>query len=81
MAIILKTENVAHLVFFIRGEKVLLDADLALLYGVTTKALNQAVKRNSQRFPSDFMFQLTKSEHENMRSQFVTTSEGKGLSR
>jgi len=81
MAIILKPENVAQLVLFIRGEKVLLDADLAMLYGVTTKALNQAVKRNSQRFPSDFMFQLTKAEHDNMRSRIVTTSQRKSLSR
>ena len=81
MAITLKPENVARLVFFVRGEKVMLDADLAMLYGVTTKALNQAVKRNSQRFPSDFMFQLTKTEHENMRSQIVTSSERKSLSR
>ena len=77
MAIILKPENVAQLVFFIRGEKVMLDADLAMLYGVTTKALNQAVKRNADRFPSDFMFRLTKAEHENMRSQFVTSSQRK----
>ena len=74
MAIILKPENVAQLVLFIRGEK-------AMLYGVTTKALNQAVKRNSQRFPSDFMFQLTKAEHDNMRSRIVTTSQRKSLSR
>ncbi len=52
-----------------------------MLYGVTTKALNQAVKRNSQRFPSDFMFQLTKAEHDNMRSRIVTTSQRKSLSR
>jgi hypothetical protein len=81
MAIILKPENVAQLVFFVRGEKVMLDVDLAKLYGVATKALNQAVKRNSQRFPLDFMFQLTKTEHENMRSQIVTTSQRKTLSR
>src|SRR6266436_2013234 len=81
MAIILKPENVAQLVLFIRGEKVLPDADLAMLYGVTTKALNQAVKRNSQRFPSDFMFQLAKAEHDNMRSRIVTTSQRKSLSR
>jgi hypothetical protein len=81
MEIVPKPENVAQLVFFIRGEKVMFDADLAMLYGVTTKALNQAVKRNPQRFPSDFMFQLTKTEHENMRSQIVTTSERKGLLR
>ena len=73
-AIVLKPENVAQLVFFIRGEKVMFDADLAMLYGVTTKALNQAVKRNARRFPSDFMFQLSKTEHEDMRSQIVTTS-------
>ena len=62
MAIILKPENVARLVFFVRGEKVMLDADLAMLYGVTTKALNQAVKRNQERFPADFMFELTREE-------------------
>src|SRR5205807_6811170 len=77
------TENVAQLVFFVRGEKIMLDADLARLYGVSTKALNQAVKRNSQRFPADFMFRLTKKETESsifqsgrsndpLRSQFVT---------
>jgi flagellar capping protein FliD len=63
----------AKLVFFIRGEKVLLDADLADLYGVATKVLNQAVKRNRDRFPADFMFQLTLEEWEGMRSQFVTS--------
>jgi hypothetical protein len=55
-------EVVAHRILLIRGEKVMLDADLAELYGVPTKALNQAVKRNIDRFPSDFMFQLSKSE-------------------
>jgi hypothetical protein len=55
-------EVVAHRILLIRGEKVMLDADLAELYGVPTKALNQAVKRNIERFPSDFMFQLSKSE-------------------
>src|SRR5438552_1335232 len=74
MAIILKPENVARLVFFVRGEKVLLDADLAMLYGVEARALNQAVARNRKRFPADFMFQLTKKEFDHMRSQFVTTS-------
>lgn len=51
-------------ILLIRGEKVMLDADLAVIYGVSTKALNQAVKRNQERFPEDFMFQLTKSEKE-----------------
>ena len=71
-ALVLKPENIAQLVLFIRGEKVILDRDLAGLYGVTTKALNQAVKRNAARFPADFMFQLTKREYEASRSQFVT---------
>ena len=74
-AVVLKSENIAQLVFFIRGEKVILDRDLASLYGVTTKALNQAVKRNIARFPADFMFQLTKSEYEVSRSHLVTSSD------
>ncbi len=69
----LKSENVAHLVFFIRGEKVMFDADLALLYGVTTKALNQAITRNKARFPEDFAFRLGHEELEALRSQIVTT--------
>jgi len=71
--IIPKPENLAKLVFVIRGEKVLLDSDLADLYGVATKVLNQAVKRNLDRFPTDFMFQLTSEEWEGMRSQIVTS--------
>ena len=63
MAIILSPENLAQLVFFIRGEKVMLDADLAALYGVKPRALNQAVARNRQRFPADFMFQLSQREY------------------
>jgi hypothetical protein len=74
MAIILKPENVAQLVFIIRGEKVMLDADLAMLYGVSTKALNQAFRRNRNRFPSDFVFQLSRTEYDAMRSQVVTGS-------
>lgn len=72
--IIPSPQNLAKLVLLIRGEKVLLDADLAKLYQVTTKTLNQAVKRNLDRFPDDFMFQLTPDEWENMRSQTVTAS-------
>ena len=68
-----KPENLAKLVFLVRGEKVLLDADLAGLYDVATKALNQAVKRNLDRFPADFMFQLTPEEREGMRSKIVTS--------
>jgi hypothetical protein len=69
-----KPEDVAVLVHVIRSEKVLLDGDLAVLYDVPTKALNQAVKRNAERFPADFMFQLTPDEWAAMRSQIVTAS-------
>jgi hypothetical protein len=63
-------------IFEIRGEKVMLDFDLALLYEVETRILNQAVKRNISRFPKDFMFQLTKEELTILMSQFVTSSWG-----
>ena len=66
-----KPENLAKLVRLLRGEKVLLDTDLAELYGVETGALNRAVKRNMGRFPPDFIFRLTAREAL-MRSQFVT---------
>lgn len=69
-----KPENLVPLVRFVRGEKVLLDADLALLYGVQARALNQAVARNRRRFPDDFMFQLSAEEYEGIRSQIVTGS-------
>jgi hypothetical protein len=74
MAIILKPEHVAQFVFFVRGEKVMLDADLAKLYGVTTKAINQAMRRNKTRFPEDFAFRLSRQESDRLRSQIVTTS-------
>ena len=62
----------------IRGKRVMLDSDLAALYGVATKALIQAVRRNRGRFPGDFMFRLTRTEAANLRSQFVTSSLGRG---
>ena len=65
---------VQSLIYEIRGQKVMLDFDLARLYQVSTGALNQAVKRNTERFPADFMFRLTGEEVQNMRSQFVTAS-------
>jgi ORF6N domain len=65
-------EQIAQLVYLIRGQKVMLDFDLAALYGVATKVLNQSVKRNRERFPNDFMFQLTDEEMRFSRSQFVT---------
>jgi hypothetical protein len=75
--LILKEENLINRIYFIRGEKVMLDFDLALLYGVETRALKQAVKRNIERFPSDFMFELTEKEIETMVSQFVIPSKSK----
>ena len=74
MALAVKPENIVQLVFFVRGEKVMFDADLAKLYGVSTKALNQAFRRNKQRFPSDFAFQLSTAEYDNLKSQIVTSS-------
>ncbi len=59
---IIPVERIQQSILFIRGEKVMLDADLAVLYGVTTKRLNEQVKRNRDRFPEDFMFQLTEKE-------------------
>ena len=69
-------ELVVSKIYFIRGQKLMLDEDLAGLYQVETRVLNQAVKRNIARFPSDFMFQLTSKEFENLKSQFVTSSWG-----
>jgi hypothetical protein len=68
-------QSIQNRIYEIRGERVMLDMDLAVLYEVATKVLNQAVKRNSKRFPADFMFQLTAVEWQGMRSQIVTTSE------
>jgi len=65
-------------IFTLRGKQVMLDRDLAELYQVETKVLNQAVKRNLKRFPPDFMFQVTEHEYENLRSQFVTSKKGRG---
>ncbi len=68
--------RIESLIHIIREQQVMLDSDLARLYGVETKVLNQAVKRNIQRFPEDFMFQLTKEEC--LRSQIVTLNESRG---
>jgi hypothetical protein len=67
-------EAIERHILLIRGHKVMLDVDLAQLYGVTTSALNQAVKRNRGRFPEDFMFALNRSEFENWRSHFVISN-------
>ena len=70
-------EVVARKIYLIRGKKVMLDRDLAELYGVETKRLNEQVKRNEKRFPSDFMFQLTAQELENWKSQNATSNKEK----
>jgi len=74
-----RVDKISPRIRTIRGKKVILDFDLAEIYDVPTKALNQAVKRNLRRFPDDFLFQLTGSELENLRSQFVTSSLHGGL--
>lgn len=71
-------EIIKSKIYFIRNTKVILDSDLALLYGVETKVLNQSVKRNKKRFPDDFMFQLTDQEWETLKSQIVTSMESRG---
>ena len=70
------TGGIERRIYLIRGQRVMLDRDLAELYGVTTTALNQAVKRNSDRFPDDFMFQLDREEFENWISQIVISNPG-----
>ena len=80
-------ENIAQCIFLIRGQKVMLDKDLAFLYGVKTKALNQAVNRNQKRFPKDFMFKLSRQETDKIfnspnlssRSQIVTLKRGQNI--
>jgi len=76
MSNLVSTEVIATKIFVIRGKRVMLDADLAVLYGVETKVLIQSVKRNIRRFPEDFMFRITKEEFVNLRSQFVTSNRG-----
>ncbi len=75
---LIPVERIARSIYLIRGEKVMLDADLANLYQIETKNLNKAVKRNLRRFPEDFMFQLTDEEHESLRFQIGTTKQGRG---
>lgn len=72
----LSIQKIEQSIVVVRGHRVILDEDLADLYGVETKALNQAVKRNEDRFPEDFAFQLTDQEWENLKSQNVTSSWG-----
>ena len=71
---LIPTERIERAIFLIRGQKVMLDVDLANLYGVTVGRLNEAVKRNSKRFPCDFMFQLSLQELRNLKSQIAISS-------
>ena len=82
IADVLPQETIASKIFLLRDKKVMLDRDLAILYEVETRVLNQAVRRNIERFPEDFMFQLTKEEMKNWTSQIVITNKEKmGLRR
>jgi len=74
----LLAENIFRRILTVRDHRVMLDADLAELYDVPTKAFNQAIQRNMDRFPEDFMFQLTEEEFAGLRSQFVTSKKGRG---
>jgi hypothetical protein len=73
---IIPVERIQQSIYYLRGEKVMLSTDLAGLYGIEPRVLIQAVKRNSERFPEDFMFQLSEKEFENLKSQIVTSSWG-----
>jgi hypothetical protein len=77
-ASVIPVERIANSIYLIRGEKVMLDSDLAALYGVATSALNQQVRRNPERFPHDFAFQLSDSEWKSLMSQIVTSNTGRG---
>src|SRR5260370_39412005 len=75
---LISIERIEKAILLIRGQKVMLDSDLAELYGVEAKGLNRAVKRNQERFPEDFMFQLTYQEVRTLRYQFGTSNIGRG---
>jgi hypothetical protein len=77
VALALPEKDIVNRIFFIRGQKVMIDRDLAEMYGVETRVLKQAVRRNITRFPEDFMFEMTSEELENWRSQFVTSNSDK----
>lgn len=74
-------QDIARAILVLRGQRVLLDETLARLYGVTTKRFNEQVRRNTARFPADFMFQLTAEEYQSLRSQFATLKAGRGQHR
>ncbi len=74
-------QQIAQSILLLRGHKVLLDADLAVLYGVTTKRFNEQVRRNRARFPADFMFQISEADWDSLRSRFATLKAGRGQHR
>lgn len=76
MSVLVPRERIEQTIFVIRGHKVILDRDLAAMYGVSTRDLNKAVSRNLDRFPDDFVLQLTRLEFNNLKSQFGTSSWG-----
>ena len=78
LPITISDERIINRIFLVRRRKVMSDSDLAELYGVKTFVLNQAVRRNIERFPDDFMFQLTREEYKSLRSQFVILESGRG---
>jgi hypothetical protein len=77
--LVIPAERIENLICFVRDQKVMLDRDIAELYGVETRTLKQAVRRNIERFPPDFMFELTKEEFEHWRSQIVISNSDRGF--
>lgn len=73
---LMPVEHIARSILILRGQRVLLDNDLAVLYGIVTRRLNEQVRRNRDRFPADFIFELTAEEFTNLKSQFATSSWG-----
>lgn len=80
-AITLSEQLIVSKIYLLRGKKVMLDADLAMLYGVETKRLKEQVRRNLERFPEDFMFELSENEFNSLRSQFATSNDSRGGTR
>ncbi len=81
MGSLISAERIERCIHSVRGQRVMLDSDLAKLYGVEVKRLNEQVRRNEDRFPPEFMFQLTPKEFESLRSQIATLERGRGQHR
>ena len=77
-SVTMSPDHIEKSIFFIRGQRMMLDANLANLYGVPIKRINEQVRRNIRRFPSDFMIRLTREEYNSLRSQFATLHKGRG---